>query len=160
MEEIMTRKHTKKETRSHIRFPVLSHLNINVFVRILPYYRSEEFEAQLENFSAAGVALRLPKTILEKNFIYIQVTLPNRLCITSHGEVKYRQKVNNYEYRVGIQFLDLPRELKDILIFMGKDYVACENRIKHHKKISCSSGCAAYAVCTRHEKIYPQPSEK
>jgi len=141
------------EKRHYVRFPIMYHLDLNVFVRILPYYRAEELEAKLENLSAGGMALRISKPVPEKSFMYLQVTLPNKLCIVCHSEVKYVKRINPHEYRIGVQFMDLPVELRDLILYMSKEYIACGRTIKQKKRSHCSIHCSAYAICSRHEKI-------
>lgn len=143
----------KAERRRYTRFPVMYHLDVPVTVRILPHYRSEELDGRLENFSAGGMSLHLPALIPEKKFLYLQVTLPNRLSVACHAEVRHFKKKNSYEYSIGIQFLDLPTELKNLIMYMSREYIECGKRIKEHKKSDCITTCTAYAVCSRHEKI-------
>ncbi|MBD3272172.1 MAG: hypothetical protein GF384_06510 [Elusimicrobia bacterium] len=140
--------------RKHTRLDVLKHLEIKVYVRILPYYRTDEFEGELVNFSEGGIALRLPKMIAHKSYLYLQVTLPNRLCIACHGEVRHLRKISPHDYLIGIQFLDLPNEVKSLLRAISKDYQDCDNRIQNHVRSQCSTSCAAYSICSKHEKIY------
>lgn len=146
------------EKRRYFRFPLMSHLNLKVFIRILPYYRAEELESKLENLSAGGMALRIPKILSEKNFIYLQVILPNKLCIACHGEVIYCKRINPHECRIGVQFLDLPSELKDLILYMSTEYIACGRAAKQKPRSHCSIHCSAYAICNRHEKI-PLPRQ-
>lgn len=147
----------RAEQRKYFRFPLMEHLNIKVFVRILPYYRSEELEGILDNLSAGGMALQLSKSIPQKSFLYIQVIIPGGLCIASHCEIKHTKKLSTHKHVHGIEFLDLPAELKNLILFMSREYLECSGRIKHFKKTNCSPRCTAYGICSRHEKIYVFP---
>lgn len=148
------------ERRRYLRFPIMYNLDLHVYVRLLPYYRSEEIEGKLDNLSAGGLALRIPKFIPEKNFMYIQVTLPGGLCITCHCEVKHTKKINEHEHRAGLEFLDLPSELKEIILTMSKKYIECGEKIKQLKKTDCTPHCTAHSICNRHEKVYFQNTQQ
>jgi len=145
---------TSTEKRRHFRLPIMRNLDLPVYIRILPYYRSEEIEGKLENLSAGGLAIRIPKLIAEKSFMYMQVTLPGGLCIASHCEIKHTKKIGEHSYQIGLEFLDMPSELKEMLLTMSKKYIECGEKIKEFRKTNCTPHCAAYGVCSRHEKIY------
>ena len=148
------------ERRRYLRLGIMYNLDLRVFIRILPYYRSEELEGQLDNLSAGGLAVRIRKHIPEKNFMYVQVTIPGGLCIACHAEVCHTKKINSHEYQLGLQFLDLPGELKELILFMSKKHIDCGQRIKQYRKTECSAHCAAYGICSRHEKVYVQNSRQ
>ncbi len=143
------------EQRRYVRFPILRFMDLKVILRLLVSVDSHEFEGTLENFSAGGVAIRIQQPLQEKSIMYVQVQMPH-LCIACHGEIKHVKK-KGAEYIIGIQFLDLPEELKHVILTMTKEYLACGEKIKKYLPNNCSSRCSVYAICHRVEKVYEQP---
>ncbi|MBD3271198.1 MAG: hypothetical protein GF384_01510 [Elusimicrobia bacterium] len=144
-----TSKMTRVQQRFHHRFPIMHPTNTGGYVRMLPHFVDVEMEGMLVNISAGGMALRLPKKIPVRTTLYIQVILPNKLCIASHVKIKHVQQVNSREYITGVQFLDLAPELKTQLIAMSNDFIECGKRIKRSGQVKCLPKCLAQPLCSR-----------
>jgi c-di-GMP-binding flagellar brake protein YcgR len=141
-----------RQQRAQHRFSILNSRKVKIRIQVLPYDTIKEREALLENFSAGGAAIRMPKQLPEQKSVYLTFTLPDGLNIACHGTVLYSFKTSSGDYQIGIKFIDLPDKTKNLILLSIASYLECGDRTKRNFKMNCTARCPAYCYCSRNEK--------
>lgn len=136
------------EKRKFKRFPVLYHLVKPVLIHM------EETKAEIAspmimaNLSAGGIALLSFSPLPVGKNILISFDLKDLKI----DNVKSRiVRVENKEgsYILGIQFLNLKKEIADVINKLADDFYSCETRILLGEKPVCRRGCGYFEHCQR-----------
>ena len=136
------------EKRKFKRFPVLYHLIKPILIRTQDSKAGISSPAIMVNLSAGGMALLTFSSLAVGKNLLISFDLKD----IKIDNVKSRVvRVENKEgsYVLGIQFLNLKKEIADAINKLADDFDSCETRILLGKKPVCRKGCSYFEHCQR-----------
>ncbi|MBN1384270.1 MAG: PilZ domain-containing protein [Elusimicrobia bacterium] len=139
------------EKRKHKRFPVLYNLIKPVLIRTEGMESNASMPAIMANLSSGGMALLTFTPIPTGQILIIFLDLKS-LHVTNIKARVTRCENKGGSYNLGIQFLDLSKEIADKISKMADDFDLCETRILMGDKPICRKGCTYAPHCQRTAK--------
>lgn len=136
------------EKRKSKRFPVLYHLIKPVLIRTQDSKAGISSPAIMVNLSAGGMALLTFSPLTAGKNILISFDLKD-LKINNVKSRVVRVENKGGSYILGIQFLNLKKEIADVINKLADDFDSCEIRILLGEKPVCRKGCSYFVHCQR-----------
>ena len=136
------------EKRKSKRFPVLYHLIKPVLIRSQESKAGISSPAIMANLSAGGMALLTFSPLPVGKNILISFDLKD-LKIDNVKSRVVRVENKEGSYILGVQFLNLKKELADVINKLADDFDSCETRILLGEKPICRKGCSYFEHCQR-----------
>lgn len=136
------------EKRKSKRFPVLYHLIKPVLIRTQGSKAGRASPAIMANLSAGGMALLTFSSLPVGKNILISFDLKD-LKIDNVKSRVVRVENKEGSYILGIQFLNLKKEIADAINKLADDFDSCETRILLGEKPVCRKGCSYFEHCQR-----------
>ena len=136
------------EKRKFKRFPVLYHLIKPVLIRTRGSKAGISSPAIMANLSAGGMALLTFSPLAVGKNILISFDLKD-LKIDNVKSKVVRCENKEGSYILGVQFLNLKKELADVINKMADDFDSCETRILIGEIPVCRYGCSYFEHCQR-----------
>ena len=136
------------EKRKSKRFPVLYHLIKPVLIRTQGSKAGRASPAIMANLSAGGMALLTFSSLPVGKNILISFDLKD-LKIDNVKSRVVRVENKEGSYILGVQFLNLKKELADVINKLADDFDSCETRILLGEKPICRKGCSYFEHCQR-----------
>ncbi|MDO8733732.1 MAG: PilZ domain-containing protein [Elusimicrobiota bacterium] len=136
------------EKRKSKRFPVLYHLIKPVLIRTQDSKAGISSPAIMVNLSTGGMALLTFSPLPVGKNILISFDLKD-LKIDNVKSRVVRVENKEGSYILGIQFLNLKKEIADTINKLADDFDSCETRILLGEKPVCRKGCSYFEHCQR-----------
>ncbi len=136
------------DKRKFKRFPVLYHLIKPVLIRTQDSKAGISSSAIMANLSAGGMALLTFSSLSVGKNLLISFDLKN-LKIDNVKSKVVRVENKEGSYILGIQFLNLKKEIADAINKLADDFDSCETRILLGEKPVCKKGCSYFEHCQR-----------
>ena len=117
-----------------------------------PFYR-EPFDVEVRDLSAGGMKILSPEVFPLYFDFGLELRLEGVQSVQAKGKAVHQIKTEK-EYDIGIIFTEIDNSLQTMLVAMGQDHQACEDRIRRTEPNVCRKDCKFLPLCSKPQKSF------
>jgi c-di-GMP-binding flagellar brake protein YcgR len=142
------------ERRRYKRFTATAFLKMPVLLSPVPPFFGKPIKGKMIDLSAGGLALLIDEVIPLNTKLNMKLSFPNNVAVNATVQVR-RLVPRENKYLMGMEFIVISEESKEMIDRMSSDYIDCETRIAEKARDVCRAECAFMSMCTKAAKRPP-----